>query len=72
MPTISVRISDEEKEKLLLHGNLSEAVRQAIDEFLNEEESREVLRKLAELHKKNPIRVDVEEIVRTVREGRKH
>lgn len=72
MPTISVRISEKEKEKLLLHGNLSEAVRQAIDDFIKEEESSKVLRKLADLHRKNPVQVDVEEIVEIIREGRKH
>jgi len=72
MPTITVRISDEEKKKLQRNGNLSDTVRQAIDDYLREEKSREVLRKLAELQRKNRVSVDVNEIVRIIREGRSH
>ena len=70
MPTISVRISEEEKKKLLKYGNLSDSVRDALDLFLKHKKSQEVLKKLAALQKKNPIRLDPEEIVRLIREDR--
>ena len=70
MPTISVRISEEEKKKLLKYGNLSDSVRDALDLYLKGKKSQEVLKKLAALQKKNPIRLDPEEIVRLIREDR--
>ena len=72
MPTISIRISDEEKRKLQRHGNVSDTVREAIEAYLREQKSKEVIQKLAELQTKYRVSVDVEEIVRTIREGRSH
>jgi len=72
MPTISVRISDEEKKKLLHYGPLSRTVREALDQFVRDEKKREALRKLAELQKKYPVRVDSRETVRTIREDRRN
>lgn len=72
MPTISVRITEEEKKKLQRRGNVSDAVRAAIEDYLREQHSREVLRKLAELQRKNHVSVDVDEIARIIQEGRRH
>lgn len=70
MPVISVRISEDQRKKLRRHGNVSDTVRRAIEDYLRKQESREVLRQMAELQKKNRVSVDVEEIVKIIREGR--
>lgn len=72
MPTISVRITDEERKKLLRYGPLSETVREALDLYLRDRKSREFVRKLKEFQRENPVKVDPDEIVRIIREGRKH
>lgn len=72
MPTISVRISDEERKKLLKLGPLSETVREAIEMYVNDAKKREALRELKEFQRAHPVRITSEEIVRIIREGRDH
>ena len=72
MPTISVRISEEERTKLLRYGPLSETVREALDLYMKDRKSREFARKLKQFQQENPVKVDPDEIVRMIREGRKH
>jgi len=72
MPTISVRISDEERRKLLKCGPVSETVRDAIEFYLTERKKREFVRKLKQLQAEHPVKVDPDEIVRIIREGRQH
>jgi hypothetical protein len=72
MPTISVRITEEERKKLLRYGPLSATVREALDLYLKDKKSREFVRKLRQFQQENPVKVDPNEIVRIIREGRKH
>lgn len=71
MPTITVRISEEEKKKLMQRGELSKSVRDAVKLYLNTDRSRELLAKLDELQKKNPVRTTTAKEVRLISEGRK-
>ncbi len=71
MPTITVRISEEEKKRLLQHGELSKSVREAVKLYLNSERSRELLAKLDEIQKKNPVRTTTAKEVRLINEDRK-
>ena len=70
MATITVRISDEEKKKLLQHGELSKTVRDAIQLYLKTERSRKLLARLEELQKSNPVRTTTAEEVRLINEDR--
>ncbi len=72
MPTISVRITDEERKKLLRYGPLSDTVREALDLYIRDKKSREFVQKLRQFQQENPVKVDPDEIVRIIREGRKH
>ena len=72
MPTISVRITEEEKRRLLQYGPLSETVREALEEFLKEKKRRQFLDELKQFQVEHPVKVDSDEIVRAIRDGRKH
>lgn len=72
MPTISVRISDKEKRELQRYGTLSDSVRDALALYLNTKKSDELLRRLGELQKKNPITTTTLEEVRLIKEERNH
>ena len=71
MPTISVRISEEEKRRLIQHGELSKSVREALKLYLNSDRSRELLARLDELQKKNPVLTTTAKEVRLIREDRR-
>jgi Arc/MetJ-type ribon-helix-helix transcriptional regulator len=70
MPTISVRITEEERKRLQRYGPLSETVRQALDLFEKERKKREWMAKLDRLQKENPIKLDSDEVVKRIREDR--
>ena len=70
LPTITVRISEEEKKRLLQHGELSKSVREAVRLYLNSDRSRKLLARLAELQKKNPVKTTPSEEVRLINEDR--
>ncbi|MBI3859151.1 MAG: hypothetical protein HY296_02765 [Thaumarchaeota archaeon] len=70
MPTITVRISDEEKKQLSRKGEISESVRKAISRYLEDEETNRVLDRLAELQRKNPVSTSPEETVRLIKTDR--
>lgn len=72
MPTISVRISDKEKRELQRHGTLSDSVRDALALYLSTKKSDELLHRLAELQKKNPVTTTTLEEVRLIKEDRNH
>lgn len=72
MPTISVRITEEERRKLLEYGPLSDTVREALDQYLKDKKRREFLQELKQFQAAHPVVVDSDEIVRIIREGRKH
>jgi hypothetical protein len=71
MPTITVRISDEEKKRLLKRGKLSKSVREALELYLNTAKSRDLIAKLEELQRKYPIKTTSAEEVRMINEDRK-
>lgn len=71
MPTITVRISYEEKKRLLKHGKLSKSVREALELYLNMAKSRDLIAKLEELQRKNPVKTTSAEEVRMLNEDRK-
>ncbi len=70
MPTVSVRLSEEEKKQLIEHGGLSKGVREGIRLYLKAQKSREIFRKLEELQRKNPVRTTSEREVELIREDR--
>ncbi len=70
MPTITVRISEEEKKKLLQRGELSKSVRKAVRRYLDEDRSRELLARLDELQRKNPVKTTISKEVRMINEDR--
>ena len=71
MPSITVRVSEDEKKRLLKHGNLSASVREALRLYLDTETSRELLDKLEKLQAKNPTRTTSADEVRLIDEDRK-
>jgi hypothetical protein len=70
MPTITVRISEEEKKRLLEHGSLSKSVREALELYLNAIKSDELIGKLDKLQQKNRIRTTTSEEVKLINEDR--
>ena len=70
MPTITVRISEEEKKRLLQHGQLSKSVREAVRLYLGTERSRELFARLYELQRKNPVKTTTRKEVRMINEDR--
>ena len=72
MPTISVRVSEEERRRLAKYVPLSETVREASEMYIKERKKRGVIRELVRFQKEHPVHVDAEEIVRIIREGRNH
>ncbi len=71
MPTITVRISEEEKKRLLRHGKLSKSVREALTLYLNIKKSQDIIGKLDKLQQKNPVRTTSAEEVSLINEDRK-
>jgi hypothetical protein len=71
MPTITVRISDDEKKRLLKHGALSKSVREALELYLNARRSQELMEKLEKLQQKNPIRTTPTEEVKMITQDRR-
>lgn len=71
MPTITVRISDEEKKRLLKRGKISKSVREALELYLNTVKSQDLIARLEELQRENPIRTTPAEEVRLIKEDRK-
>jgi hypothetical protein len=70
MPTITVRISEEEKKRLLQHGELSKSVREAVRLYLDTDKSRELFARLNELQRKNPVKTTTRKEVRMMNEDR--
>jgi hypothetical protein len=71
MPTITVRISEEEKRRLLKQGALSRSVREALELYLNTKKSRELIGKLEQLQRKNPVGTTSADEVKLIAEDRK-
>ena len=70
MPTVSVRLTEEEKKELLEYGGLSKGVREGIRLYLKAQKSQEIFRKLEELQRKNPVKTASEKEVELIRQDR--
>ncbi len=71
MPTITIRISDEEKKRLLKHGTISKSVREALELYLSARKSDELIQSLEKLQRKNKLRTTTAEEVRLINEDRR-
>ena len=71
MPTITVRISEEEKRKLLERGELSKSVREAVKLYINSDKTRKLLARLDQLQKRNPVQTTTSKEVSLINEDRK-
>lgn len=72
MPTISVRLTDDEVRRLQKYGPLSKTVREALELYESERKRTAAVKKLRQLQREHPVSVDTDEIVRIIREGRNH
>ena len=72
MPTISVRITEEERRRLLRYGPLSDTVREAIEMYVKGRKRREFVEELKRFQEEHPVHVDPDEVLRIIREGRGH
>lgn len=70
MPTISVRITEEEKKRLLEHGALSKSVREALDLYLSTKQSEELMARLEKLQKQDVLKTSASEDARMIDEDR--
>ena len=69
MPTVSVRLTEEEKKELLEYGGLSKGIREGVRLYLKAQNSREILHKLKELQKES-LKTASEKEVKLIREDR--
>ncbi|HKT22770.1 MAG TPA: hypothetical protein VJR06_09215 [Nitrososphaerales archaeon] len=72
MPTISVRLTEEERRSLLTYGPLSSTVREALEMYVKERRRLEAVDELERYQKQHPVHVSVDDIVKAIREGRNH
>jgi len=54
MPTVSVRLTEEEKKELTEYGGLSKGVKEGVRLYLKAQKSREIFRKLEGAPKEEP------------------
>jgi len=70
MPTVSVRISEEQKRALLRYGPLSSSIRDALRLYLDTKKSEQLLSKLQALQREDSIRTTSVEEVKLIKEDR--
>ncbi len=70
MPTVSVRISEEQKKALLKYGPLSSSIRDALRLYLDTKRSDQLMRKLQELQSEDRVRTTSIEDAKLIREDR--
>jgi len=70
MPVVSVRITTEQKRRLAKRGNVSETIRDAVRQYLDEEEAQVVSARLRTIQRENRLETTSEEIVRMIGEDR--
>jgi hypothetical protein len=63
MPTISLRISEEEKKKLKEHGDISQVVRDAIRFYINSKKAQKTIKKLKELQEKYKLKTSKDDLM---------
>lgn len=71
MPTISIRITDEERRKLEKLGSISKVVREAIKFYINSERKDTTLKKLKALQERYKLRTGMENDLALLREDRR-
>ena len=70
MPTITIRISEKDRKRLLKYGTISRSVREAPQVYLDAKKSQELIARLEELQERDPVRTSSVEDVRLVGEDR--
>jgi len=70
MPTVSVRLAEEEKKELLEYGGLSKGIREGVRLYLKAQKSQEIFRKLGDLQRKNSVKTTSEKEVELIRQER--
>lgn len=70
MPTISVRISEDDRKRYERYGTLSDTVRKALELYDRDRKRREWMERLDRIQKENPVRIDPDEIVKVIRQDR--
>jgi len=70
MPTVSVRISEEQKRALLRYGPLSGSIRDALRLYLDTKKSEQLLSKLQVLQRADSIRTTSIEDAKLIKEDR--
>lgn len=70
MPTISIRISDEERRRLQKEGNISRVIREAIRFYINSKRTNSTLKKLKELQERYKLKTTVGEDLMLIKEDR--
>ena len=70
MPTVSVRLTEEEKKELIEYGGSQRGFREGIRLYFKTKKSQEIFRKLGELQRKNPVKTASEKEVELIREDR--
>jgi Arc/MetJ-type ribon-helix-helix transcriptional regulator len=70
MPTVSVRISEEQKKALLKYGPLSDSIRDALRLYLDTKRSDQLLLRLQELQRENRMQTTSVEDVKPIKKDR--
>jgi uncharacterized protein YlbG (UPF0298 family) len=70
MNTVSIRITEEEKNQLKKYGKISDTLREGMKLYLNKKKSDELLRKLEKLQSESQIKTSIEQEVKLIREDR--
>jgi hypothetical protein len=68
--TLTVRLSEREKQELQKHGALSDVVREAIRLYLRTKNSRRTISRLSELQQKEPVSTSISDDLRLIRADR--
>ena len=69
-PTVSVRLTEEEKKELLKYGGLSKGIREGVRLYRRAQKSRKIFHKLEYLQGKNPVKTAWEKEVELIRQDR--
>ena len=70
MPTVTVRISEEDRRRLAKRGKISDTIREALRRYLDSEESEAAYERLRVLQERYRVSTPPEEIVRMIKEDR--
>ena len=70
MTAITVRITEEEKQDLKKHGEISKVVREAITNYLSATKSIETIKQLEELQKNNVTKTTTQQEINLLRKDR--